>query len=154
VCLWHHRIQKPLRFVSPSCNFVLMLTRSGLFNVRRGPKAPSGGKLSQSYPCNRAWRPVGLWDVAAPTFSRQSAHRWRWGCQLYAPAALDPPGKFLVLISVRSWVDPRATVRLEGLGKMKNTMTHRESNQRPSGLWPSASTNCAAACPMWDTVKS
>jgi hypothetical protein len=26
-----------------------------------------------SYPCNRMWRPV-----EAPTFSRQSAHRWRW----------------------------------------------------------------------------
>jgi hypothetical protein len=24
------------------------------------------------------------------TFSRQSAHRWRWGCQPYAPAALYP----------------------------------------------------------------
>jgi hypothetical protein len=29
-----------------------------------------------------------LWDVEVPTFSRQSAHRWRWGCQPYAPAAL------------------------------------------------------------------
>jgi hypothetical protein len=26
------------------------------------------------------------WDLKAPTFSRQSAHRWRWGCQPYAPA--------------------------------------------------------------------
>jgi hypothetical protein len=26
-------------------------------------------------------------------FSRQSAHRWRRGCQPYAPAALYPPGK-------------------------------------------------------------
>jgi hypothetical protein len=33
--------------------------------------------------------------------SRQSAHRWRGGCQLYVPAALYPPGRFLVLISVR-----------------------------------------------------
>jgi hypothetical protein len=31
----------------------------------------------KSYPCNRPWRPIGLWDVEAPTFFRQSAHRWR-----------------------------------------------------------------------------
>jgi hypothetical protein len=33
------------------------------------------------------------------------------------------PGRFLILISVPGWVDPRVTVRLEGLGQLKNPMT-------------------------------
>jgi hypothetical protein len=42
-------------------------------------------KSKYIYPCNSPWRPIGLWDVEAPTFSRRLFHRW-WG-QLYAPAA-------------------------------------------------------------------
>jgi hypothetical protein len=42
------------------------------------------------YPSNRPWRPIGLWDVEASTFSKQSAHRLRWGCPPYASAALYP----------------------------------------------------------------
>jgi hypothetical protein len=48
---------------------------------------------SKSCPCNGPWRPIGLSDVEAPTFSRQSAHRWQWICQPYAPAALYTPRK-------------------------------------------------------------
>jgi hypothetical protein len=64
-----------------------------------------------------------LWDVDAPTFSRQSAHRWRAVCWPYAPAALYPQEDSLVLISVRGRVDARVIVRLKGLGQLKNPMT-------------------------------
>jgi hypothetical protein len=34
-----------------------------------------------------------------------------------------PPGRFLILISVRSWVNSKAIVRLERLGQLKNPLT-------------------------------
>jgi hypothetical protein len=48
-------------------------------------------RFKKSYPSdNSPWKPIGLWDVEAPTFCRQSAHRWLWGGWPYAPAALYP----------------------------------------------------------------
>jgi hypothetical protein len=54
---------------------------------------------------------IGLRDVEEPTLSRQSVHRWRWGCQPCAGRALLPINifcLFLVLISITDWVYPRA----------------------------------------------
>jgi hypothetical protein len=70
-----------------------------------------------SYPCNRPLGSIGLWDIEAHTFSRQSAHRWKWGCQPYALASRPlPSGRFVELISVKGWVDPReATIQLKNL---------------------------------------
>jgi hypothetical protein len=62
-----------------------------------------------NYPCNRPWRSIGLSDVQAPTKFLDSrltdglefASLKRW-------PPFTPPGRFLVLFSVRCWVDPRA----------------------------------------------
>jgi hypothetical protein len=51
-----------------------------------------------------------------------------------------PPGRFLVLISVEGWVDPRAIVRLEGLGQLKNPMTS-------SGIEPATFQACINVLP-------
>jgi hypothetical protein len=40
--------------------------------------------------CKKPWTPIVLSDVDALTFSRQSAHRWRSGCQPYAPVEPYP----------------------------------------------------------------
>jgi hypothetical protein len=74
------------------------------------------GKVGKTFPVQavEALRVVRGWGSH---IFRYSTHRWRQGCQPYAPAAFYPPGRFLLLISVRGWVDSRAKVRLEGLKK-------------------------------------
>ena len=59
--------------------------------------------------------------------SRQSAHEGGKFVSLYAPAAFTPKEIFLILISVRGWVNPRVIVLPEGLCQWKIPMT-------PSGI--------------------
>jgi hypothetical protein len=57
-----------------------------------------------------------------------------------------PPGRFLVLISIRGWVHLRATLRLEWLDKLKNSTS---SGLEPANfrIVPGASTNYATPPP-------
>jgi hypothetical protein len=73
-----------------------------------------------SYPCNRPWRPIRLWDVEAATFSRQSAHRWRWGSQPYAPSALYTQEDSWYSFLLETESTPSPIMRLEGLSELKN----------------------------------
>jgi hypothetical protein len=52
------------------------------------------------------------------------------------------------LLSVRGWVNPRATVKLERLGKLRNSVISSGINLQPSGLYHSASTNYTFVCPL------
>jgi hypothetical protein len=117
----------------------VVLTESGSYNLRGLWKqlavqfdfsvyavyiASIYSKLEKSNPCHRLWLPKGLWDVEAPTVSRQSPHRWRRSSQPNAPTDRPlPPGWFLELISARRSFDPRATVKLEVLGKLQHSIT-------------------------------
>jgi hypothetical protein len=69
-----------------------LLTFSGRYNSsrRRRRRMPSIQQINmfKRCPSNRPWSPIGSWDIEAPTFSRQLAHRWWGGCQHYAPTAL------------------------------------------------------------------
>jgi hypothetical protein len=55
----------------------------------------NGLRFLKSYHLNGPWKPIGSWDLADHMLSRQSAHRWRQGCQPYALATFYDPETLL-----------------------------------------------------------
>jgi hypothetical protein len=66
--------------------------------------------------CNRPSRPIRLWDIEDPAFSRQSSQKWLWVCQPYGPAEL-------YLICVRGWGRHSTILWLEGYNRLIGTVT-------------------------------
>ena len=97
-----------------------MLLRRRFQDCRRYVKKLRHYTTGQSLICPGGWNFQNLQSVGA---------RGLQSCQPHAPAAFTPQEKSLVLICVTGWVNPRATMRPEGLKQRKIPIT-------PSGIEP------------------
>jgi hypothetical protein len=72
----------------PIATYQIRKFGQGLKKTERYPFYIFSDEKKVKLSCNRPWCPIWLSEVEAHIFTRQSAHRWRWGSQPYAPAAL------------------------------------------------------------------
>jgi hypothetical protein len=87
-----------------------------------------------SYPWNRPWRPIGLWDVKVPTSLDNRLTDGGKVVSFMRRPPLYPQGNSWYSFLLEAQSTPRAMMRLEGLGQLKNPMTFSGSIPRLSGL--------------------
>jgi hypothetical protein len=102
-------------------NCEILATCISTYSLVRTSQAAHSVSIKKSYPPNRPWRPIGLWDVEDPTLCRQSAHSGTDVSRKRRPLS-SPQNIFsllLVLIYVRGRVKCRCLVWPEGLDILK-----------------------------------
>jgi hypothetical protein len=77
-----------------------------------------------------------LWGVKSPTFSRQSAHSWRWGCQTYALSTVYPQEDSWYPLSRPQ--GHSATVRIRSIEKCNNYVGNRIRELLPELIYLAA----------------
>jgi hypothetical protein len=99
-----------------------------------------------------------LREVKGPTLLRQTANRWRQGCQPYAPAALYPQVYFYFLKIpgthfCQRLSRPQGHSAAESIRSNLKNPPHRDLDPRPSGLQHSALTTTLPRAPQKGNLK-
>jgi hypothetical protein len=113
---WEKQEQKKKKITfstSPQTLLCYLFSNSNFINILRSNALYNKVKLS----LYRPWRSLRLGLPHFQTFGSQMATR----LSALRSGRFLPPRRFLVLIFVRGWVDPRAIVRLEGWTKLKKS---------------------------------
>ena len=93
-----------------SCNNTQYLRHFYLRWRWKQRSSPPGGKKKQSNPITGLRRPWGFQEVEAPRF-QDKRHMQVVRLSVLRTGRLYPQDVFLVVISVRGWVDPRVIVQ-------------------------------------------
>jgi hypothetical protein len=98
-----------------------LFTCDMMFHRRLLKLNKSGSYKGQSYPCNKCEGPLGCETSRLPHFLRQIGSQMAVRFSASRTGRPLRPGRFLVLISVTAWVDPKAIVRMEGFGQLNKS---------------------------------